>query len=491
MNAMCRPVIIIIVILAAGLKAQEKRLQPVDGVGRRLALIIGNSHYPDAVLPNPVHDAADMRQLLESKGFAVSDCCDDVDQQQLEQAIDKWTSQLQHNDIALFYFSGHGMRIGGADYLVPIDFSANYTQADVPYRAYDLERLQAKMLERGTRLNLIIIDACRDNPFDSAKSLQQGLAPITAGIGTMIFFAAAEGHKADDNNGSRNSLFTSVLMREFAKPGMTLRGLGFSVRDDVYEASNGAQVPYVSDGLVFDYALDGGVAVGGQPKAPTTSLDVANANSVIRALNADLATARQEDKRKDYADAAALMLKDTTIKPDAAVLWIELGMAQEGLGLYSAAERNLSKGVNIDRVAKHPDPYMEGAAEDKLGEAYASEGKLSEAAAAYDAAATVNPASAGPYYENETIMMDREAAKLPGDEDRVVTAADKAIGADPNRSIPYYLKARALIRRATVDPKTRKIVVPPGCREAYQKYLQLAPNGPFSANSIAVLSEIQ
>jgi len=213
-------------------------------------------------------------------------------------------------------------------------------------------------------------------------------------------------------------------------------------------------------------------------------------NATIKNLNADLGKARQDDKDKNYADAAALMQKDATIKPDAAVLWVELGMAQAGLKQWSDAETNLQKGLTMDEAAKKPDAGMDGAAEDKLGESYASDGKIPEAVAAYDAAAKINPASAGMYYENEAIMMDRMSATVPAAADQIVTAADKAIAADPNRAIPYYLKARALVAKATVDPKTQRIVAPEGCADAYQKYLQLAPNGPFAADAKAVLAEM-
>jgi tetratricopeptide (TPR) repeat protein len=223
-------------------------------------------------------------------------------------------------------------------------------------------------------------------------------------------------------------------------------------------------------------------------------------NSQIKNLNADLGKARQDDKDKNYADAVALMQKDATIKPDAAVLWVELGIAQEGLAsanhtaagqqAWTDAAANLQKGITMDAAAKKPDPGMEGAANDKLGEAYAFDGKIPESQAAYDAAAKANPPGAGMYYENETIMMDRMGPTVPAAADAIVTAADKAIAADPNRPIPYYLKARALVSKATVDPKTQKIVAPDGCAEAYQKYLQLAPNGPFAPDAKAVLSEM-
>jgi tetratricopeptide (TPR) repeat protein len=240
-------------------------------------------------------------------------------------------------------------------------------------------------------------------------------------------------------------------------------------------------------------------------EAKAKNATILKENSTIKNLNADLATARSDDKNKNFADAVALMQKDANIKPDAAVLWVELGLAQAGKAEtdktqpstaaasgqeLTEAEANLQKGLTMDQASKKPDPVMEGAAEDKLGEAYVIDGKIPDAQAAYDAAAKANPTSAGMYYENETIMMDRLSGSNPAAADGIVPAADKAIAADPNRPIPYYLKGRALVSKATIDPKTQKIVAPAGCEDAYQKYLQLAPAGPFAPEAKQILAEM-
>jgi len=208
-------------------------------------------------------------------------------------------------------------------------------------------------------------------------------------------------------------------------------------------------------------------------------------NAQIKNLNADLAKARQDDKDKNYQEAADLMKRDAALKPDAAVIWVELGLAQRGLKQWSDAETSLQKGVALDQAGKKPNPDLEGAAEDALGEALASDNKFPDSQTAYDAAAKVNPAQAGMYYQNETIVMARS-----GQTDATVASADKAIAADPKRPIPYYLKGQALISKATLDPKTQKIVAPPGCQEAYQKYLELDPTGQFANDAKGVLAEM-
>ncbi len=208
-------------------------------------------------------------------------------------------------------------------------------------------------------------------------------------------------------------------------------------------------------------------------------------NSQIKNLNADLTKARQDNKDKNYTEAESIMTRDAQAKPDAAVLWVELGIAQKGLKKYDDAITSLKKGIELDAAAKKPNADLQAAAGDALGEVYATQGKVPEAQAAYDAAAAADPKGAATRYSNEAIMMDR-ASQV----DATVAAADKAIAADPTKPIPYYLKGKALINKATVDPKTGKIVAPPGCAEAYQKYLQLAPDGPFSADAKAVLAEM-
>lgn len=207
-------------------------------------------------------------------------------------------------------------------------------------------------------------------------------------------------------------------------------------------------------------------------------------NSVVKTLNADLATARNDNKAKNYSDADALMTKDSLAKPDASVIWLELGNAQVGEKKYPDAVTSLQKAIALETASPKPNAEIIGGANNSLGEAQAGQNKVPDATAAYDAAAKANPPQAGTYYTNETIILARSGQ----DGDAVTAAADKAIAADPNKPIPYYLKGQALIGKASVDPKTQKITAPPGCAEAYQKYLELAPDGQFAADATNILT---
>ena len=219
-------------------------------------------------------------------------------------------------------------------------------------------------------------------------------------------------------------------------------------------------------------------------EAKAANAKISKENSTIKNLNADLKKARDDNNNKNYAEAEQIMSRDTVLKPDASVLWVELGRAQQGQKKFADAATSLQKAIQTDAASKKPNMDIEAAAENTLGEVLANLGKVPEAQAAYETAVKDDPKDAAMYYGNEAIMMDRL-----NQVDATVAAADKAIAADPSKPIPYYLKGKALINKATVD-KAGKIVAPPGCAEAYQKYLDLDPNGPFSGDAKAILAQL-
>ena len=186
-----------------------------------------------------------------------------------------------------------------------------------------------------------------------------------------------------------------------------------------------------------------------------------------------------EIKAGRYTDIESLMTKDTQLKPDEAILWANLGYAQAGLQKYDAAITSYQKALDLEKAAKKPRPEILGIAEAGLGEVYARSGKVAEANQAYDAAAQADPPQAALFLKNESIIFFQQ-----GNAKAQAAAADEAIKANPNDPILYYLKGQALVQNATIDPKTQRIVLPAECTAAYQKYLELAPNGPF-ANEVA------
>ena len=234
--------------------------------------------------------------------------------------------------------------------------------------------------------------------------------------------------------------------------------------------------------------------------------EIVAANSKVQNLNAMLTQARADNKAGNYDAAITAMQQATTTKPDEGILWITLGDAQLGsadaaakaakaagtsptdpaiAAKYDAAAASYKKGVELNAASKKPSPEAAAAGYNQLGQTYAKMGNAKDSADAYEMAAKAMPNNAAMYYFNEAATL-YNAGKLPEAE----AAADKAIAADPKKAEAYYIKGQSLIPQATVDPKTQKVVAPPGTVEAYQTYLDLAPDGPHAADVKGILEGI-
>jgi tetratricopeptide (TPR) repeat protein len=197
------------------------------------------------------------------------------------------------------------------------------------------------------------------------------------------------------------------------------------------------------------------------------------------ATKADLTAKTDEIKAAKYTDIQSLMTKDTGLKPDEPLLWNNLGYAQAGLKENDDAIATYKKSIDMETASKKPRLPVIGAAQAGLGEVYAREDKVADANAAYDAAVKADPSNGPLYLRNEAVIFYQD-----NDNAAETAAADEAIKIDPNQAILYYIKGQGLVANATVDPKTQRIILPPDCTAAYQKYLELAPDGPY-ANEVA------
>jgi tetratricopeptide (TPR) repeat protein len=202
------------------------------------------------------------------------------------------------------------------------------------------------------------------------------------------------------------------------------------------------------------------------------------------ASKSDIATKTAEIKTTKYTDIETLMTKDTGVKSDEALLWVNLGYGQAGLKKYDDAITSYKKAIDLENAAKKQRPGVVGLAEAGLGEVYARTGKVQDANTAYDAAAKADPANAALHLRNEAVIFFQE-----NNSSAQVAAADEAIKVDPNSAILYYIKGQGLVQNATIDPKTQRIVLPPDCSAAYQKYLELAPTGPYAEEVAGILQQ--
>jgi tetratricopeptide (TPR) repeat protein len=202
------------------------------------------------------------------------------------------------------------------------------------------------------------------------------------------------------------------------------------------------------------------------------------------ASKADIAAKIEEIKTAKYNDIQSVMTRDTGLKPDEPLLWNNLGFAQEGLKNYDDAIASYKKALDMESASKKPRMPVIAQADAGLGEVYARTGKVPDANAAYDAAAKADPATAALNLRNEAVIFYQE-----NNGPAQIAAADEAIKIDPNQALLYYIKGQGLVQNATVDPKTNKILLPADCTAAYQKYLDLAPDGPYANEVASILQQ--
>ncbi|HTW78752.1 MAG TPA: hypothetical protein VME23_04305 [Terracidiphilus sp.] len=202
------------------------------------------------------------------------------------------------------------------------------------------------------------------------------------------------------------------------------------------------------------------------------------------ASRADIATKASEIKAAKYADIETLMTNDIKILPNEALLLTNLGFAQAGEQKYDDAIATYKKSIDLENASKKPRPDVLAVAEAGLGEVYARTGKVPEANAAYQESAKDDPTRAAVQLRNQAIIFFQEH-----NTEAQVAAADEALKANPNDPILYYIKGQGLVGNATIDPKTQRIVLPPDCQAAYQKYLELAPSGQFADEVAGILQQ--
>jgi uncharacterized caspase-like protein len=248
---------------------------------KRVALVVGNAAYQHVPrLGNPTNDVAAMAETLKGAGFDVVDARRDLKINEMRRALRDFSDKARDADVAVVYYAGHGIEVDGTNYLIPVDATLE-RDIDIYDEAFALDRILVT-IEPAKQLRLVILDACRDNPFAKtmkrtigSRAIGRGLAKIEPNSpNTLIAFASKAGSTASDGD-SKNSPFTSALVKHIAKPGLDLRKAFGFVRDDVLKNTSNRQEPYV-------YGSLGGDDVPLVPAKPTATAPAANPNAEIR-----------------------------------------------------------------------------------------------------------------------------------------------------------------------------------------------------------------
>lgn len=256
---------------------------------RRVALVVGNSAYRNITpLDNPAYDASLIAETLKGLGFSLvgNGAQLDLDKNALDQAVQDFGRQIQGADVAMFYYAGHGVQLRGSNYLVPIN--ANPTrEADVDFQMLDVNVVMNQMQSSGTRLNLVILDACRNNPFGGRglRSTQSGLAQMRAPEGTLISYATQPGNVALDGTDG-HSPYTRALAETIRRAGLDLFETFNEVGLAVKRSTGGSQQPWVSSSPIEGKFYFAGLP-GPQPELPARDRP-AEAMLPLRIVNAEI-----------------------------------------------------------------------------------------------------------------------------------------------------------------------------------------------------------
>ena len=295
----------------------------VSAAVERHALVIGNANYAANPLRNPVNDARDMGARLTELGFQV-ELLLDADLPTMLSGVIEFGKGLDDNSVGLFYFAGHGMQAynlqsdSDSNFLLPVNFAMS-DEKQLPFDTLDVNRVVSAMSgSRSGGANIIILDACRDNPYErSFRTSSRGLTQMAGAEGLLIAYATAPGKVAADGDG-RNGLFTEQLLLALDQPGQPVETVFKLVRQGVAGASGRAQVPFVSNGLIGDFYFN--PAVAGKPPEPEQLITLTLRSNVY----------------DDQAYINGAYVGSTKLVTQLAVGWHDIEVRKSGYQTYSA-----------------------------------------------------------------------------------------------------------------------------------------------------------
>ena len=428
---------------------------------KRLALVIGNSNYQHGgELKNPVNDAKAIATSLQELGFEVMKF-ENVTQTQMKQAINGFGVKLKGYDVGVFYYAGHGIQHKGTNYMIPIEADLQAAE-QIEYDCVAADRVLAYMDAASAKINVIIMDACRNNPFERSWNRSAGgggLALMNAPTGSLIAYATAPGRVASDGEAS-NGLYTSALLKYLKDPGLNIEQVFKRVRTEVSDKSFGAQVPWETTSLTggdFYFATHRTVTAVEQAVAKENSAGSTGAarsilppERVAKALKYyKEATSKYDSKL--YPDAIAEYTKALEINPDYTEALTWRGHANYALAKYEDAIADYNRSIKLK-----PDDaqvfYYRGYAKYSLK-------KEDDAVEDFTEAIKLNAQDANSYYmRGESYYTLDMFSEAEADYTRTIEL-------QPDYSSAYYMRGNARYSKSS-----------PGAMEDFSKSIELSPD---------------
>lgn len=372
---------------------------------KRLALVIGNSNYQNGgSLPNPVNDATAIASALQTVGFEVMKY-ENVTQREMKMAINAFGQKLHGYEVGVFYYAGHGIQNKGMNYMIPVEADLQ-NEEQVEFDCVAADRVLAYMDAAQVKVNVIIMDACRNNPFERSwhrSANGNGLAMMNAPTGSLIAYATAPGRVASDGAGS-NGLYTSALLKYLNDPKLSIEQVFKKVRTEVTEKSAGAQVPWETTSLTGDdfYFAAQNISKGAIIKNEVLAVNTETKNTTVQRTFTEVT---EENRKK----ATALLT--------------------EGHTAYN--ESNHAKAIELYSQAIQINPNYDEAYYWRASAKYTQK-KYKEAIPDYDKAIALNPNSEEAYYYRAltNYNLDAYTAALPD--------FDRAIELNPDVASMHY-----------------------------------------------------
>jgi uncharacterized caspase-like protein len=422
--------------------------------GKRVALIIGNSNYQNvAPLTNPANDATAITDMFRKASFDLVESRRDLKSQEMRRALRDFGDKARGADIAVIYFAGHGLEVDGINYAVPVDATLE-RDVDVDDEGVALNRFLLAA-EPASQLRLVILDACRDNPFAkkmkrtlASRSIGRGLAGVEANRpNTFIAFAAKEGSTAADGDG-QNSPFSTALLKHLTRPGLDIRKAFGYVRDEVMSATANQQEPYTTNSL-------GGADVTLVPAPAAPPPVVGNSNA---------------DIRRDYELAERVGIRE---------VW-ESFLAANPTGFYAElAKAQLAKlGAETARIAATAKAHDAAEEQAKLAAEGAKASEQAKAAAQSKAAEAARLAAENKERAEDARLAAAEQTKAAA---QAKLAEDQRLAAEKARLEADAAKKLEQAKVASAEPARPKQDTPDAGKPASPAVAALTPPGPADA----------